>query len=160
MSNFNLPYHYSNFNFLKSLLGVCNYAGDEIHARDPKRLHPAFLKLAESTSGLAIVFQTRKELEQMSNWKTGMMEGDTIVFIGSTLPDRSKRSLADESANRQYRIPVDDSIEKMSLTIYTVGEGTTVSDAYVPSNTLEILRITFTAKANVRFKMTIFQNRR
>lgn len=69
----------------------------------------------------------------MSNWTTGMMEGDTIVFIGSTLPDRSKRSLADESANRQYRIPVDDSIEKMSLTIYTVGEGTTVSDAYVPS---------------------------
>lgn len=96
----------------------------------------------------------------MSNWTTGMIEGDTIVFIGSTLPDRSKRSLADESANRQYRIPVDDSIEKMSLTIYTVGEGTTVSDAYVPSNTLERLRITFTAKANVRFKMTIFQNRR
>lgn len=96
----------------------------------------------------------------MSNWTTGMMEGDTIVFIGSTLPDRSKRSLADESANRQYRIPVDDSIEKMSLTIYTVGEGTTVSDAYVPSNTLERLIITFTAKANVRFKMTIFQNRR
>ena len=92
----------------------------------------------------------------MSNWTTGMMEGDTIVFIGSTLPDRSKRSLADESANCQYRIQVDDSIGKMSLTIYTVGEGTTVSDAYVPSNTLEGLRITITAKANVRFKMTIF----
>ena len=97
----------------------------------------------------------------MSNWTIGMMEGDSIIFLRSTLPDRSKRSLADESANRQYRIPVDDSIEKMSLTIYTVGEGTTVSDAYVPSNTfIERLRITFTAKANVTFKMTIFQNRR
>ena len=89
-----------------------------------------------------------------------MMEGDTIVFIGSTLPDRSKRSLAGESSNRQYRIPVDDSIEKMSLTIYTVREGTIISDAYLPSNTLQTLRITFTAKANVRFKITIFQYRK
>ena len=53
----------------------------------------------------------------------GTLEGDSIVGDGSTTRRRTKRS-ADGSSVSRYNIPVDDSMEKMSVTINTAAGGT------------------------------------
>ena len=96
--------------------GYCRGRG--YSSRDPRNLHPAFLDLAKSTSGLAIVFNNAGELEKVSSLTIGTLDGDAIVSTGSTKKSRKKRS-----ADSRYSIPVDDSIEKMSVTITTATEG-------------------------------------
>ena len=96
--------------------GYCRGRG--YGSRDPRNLHPAFLDLAKSTSGLAIVFNNAGELEKVSSLTIGTLDGDAIVSTGSTKKSRKKRS-----ADGRYSIPVDDSIEKMSVTITTATEG-------------------------------------
>ena len=90
---------------------------------NPKNLHQAFKDLAKSTSGLAIMFNNKGELEQVTNLTIGTLEGDSIVGDGSTTRRRTKRS-ADGSSVSRYNIPVDDSMEKMSVTINTAAGGT------------------------------------
>ena len=101
--------------------GYCHGRG--YSSRDPRNLHPAFLDLAKSTSGLAIVFDNAGELEQVSNLTIGTLDGDVMVTTGSTKKSRKKRS-AGGSNDSRYTIPVDDSIEKMSVAINTATEGT------------------------------------
>lgn len=90
---------------------------------NPKNIHQAFKDLAKSTSGLAIMFNNVGELEQVANLTIGTLEGDSIVGDGSTMRRRTKRS-ADGSSVSRYNIPVDDSMEKMSVTINTAAGGT------------------------------------
>ena len=102
--------------------GYCSSRG--YSRRDPRNLHPAFLDLAKSTSGLAMLFKDNGELEQISNWTIGTLEGDSIIGTGSTKSTgRGKRS-AGGAADGRYSILVDDSIEKLSVTINTAREDT------------------------------------
>lgn len=100
--------------------GYCGGRG--YSSRDPRNLHPAFLDLAKSTSGLAIVFNNAGELEKVSSLTIGTLDGDAIVSTGSTKKSRKKRS-AGGSTDSRYSIPVDDSMEMMSVTITTATEG-------------------------------------
>ena len=100
--------------------GSCRSRGYSSH--DPRNLHPAFLDLAKSTSGLAIMFNSAGELEKVSSLTIGTLDGDATVSTGSTKTSRKKRSSAGLTASR-YSIPVDDSIEKMSVTITTATGG-------------------------------------
>ena len=123
-----LPYHLVEFSLnLKLLLnrfqGYCNATLKYSVPGNPKSLHQAFKDLAKSTSGLAIMFNNKGELEQVTNLTIGTLEGDSIVGDGSTTRRRTKRS-ADGSSVSRYNIPVDDSMEKMSVTINTAAGGT------------------------------------
>ena len=69
------------------------------------------------------MFNNKGELEQVTNLTIGTLEGDSIVGDGSTTGGRTKRS-ADGSSVSRYNIPVDDSMEKMSVTINTAAGGT------------------------------------
>lgn len=69
------------------------------------------------------MFNNEGELEQVTNLTIGTLEGDTIVSTGSNKTSRKKRSSAGLTDSR-YTIPVDDSIEKLSVTINTATEGT------------------------------------
>ena len=69
------------------------------------------------------MFNNARELEQLSSLTIKALEGDTIISTGSTVNNRKKRS-AGGLSDRRYSIPVDDSIEKMSVTITTATEGT------------------------------------
>ena len=100
--------------------GYCHGRG--YSSRDPRNLHPAFLDLAKSTSGLAVVFNNAGELEKLSSLTIGALDGDAIVSTGSTKTSRKKRSSAGLT-DSGYSIPVDDSIEKMSVTITTATKG-------------------------------------
>lgn len=66
------------------------------------------------------MFNNAGELEQVSNLTIGTLMGDSVVAVGSTMR-RTKRS-AVESTDSQYTIPVDESIEKMYVTITTAKE--------------------------------------
>ncbi|XP_073229342.1 von Willebrand factor A domain-containing protein 7-like isoform X4 [Porites lutea] len=103
-------------NFLTT--GYCNASLKYSVPGNPKNLHQVFKDLAKSTSGLAIMFNNKGELEQVTNLTIGTLEGDSIVGDGSTTGGRTKRS-ADGSSVSRYNIPVDDSMEKMSVTINT-----------------------------------------
>ena len=69
------------------------------------------------------MFNNAGELEQVTNLTIGTLEGDTIVSTGSNKTRRKKRSSVALTDSR-YTIPVDDSIEKLSVTINTATEGT------------------------------------
>lgn len=103
-------------NFLTT--GYCNATVKYSVPGNPKNIHQAFKDLAKSTSGLAIMFNNVGELEQVANLTIGTLEGDSIVGDGSTMRRRTKRSADGYSVSR-YNIPVDDSMEKMSVTINT-----------------------------------------
>ena len=68
------------------------------------------------------MFNNAGELEKVSSLTIGTLDGDAIVSTGSTKKSRKKRS-AGGSTDSRYSIPVDDSIEKMSVTITTATEG-------------------------------------
>ena len=121
------PYNLVEFGLNLNLLlnrfqGYCDATLKSSVPGNPKTLHQAFKDLAKSTSGLAIMFNNKGELEQVTNLTIGTLEGDSIVGDGSTTRARTKRS-ADGSSVSRYNIPVDDSMEKMSVTINTAAGG-------------------------------------
>ena len=67
------------------------------------------------------MFNNAGELEKVSSLTIGALDGDAIVSTGSTKTSRKKRSAG--LTDSGYSIPVDDSIEKMSVTITTATEG-------------------------------------
>ena len=81
-------------------------------------VHPAFRELAESTSGQALELKDQWELESLGTLTEGVLEGDNVVSFGSNVPNRKKRRVG-RIANSRYSIPVDDSMEKMTVTVST-----------------------------------------
>jgi len=100
------------------ILGFCRsqgYAGG-----DPRNLHPAFKELAELTSGQAILLKDHWELETLDGLTGGVLEGTNVISMGSNMSSRKKRSLGVGGvADSQYNIPVDESIEKLLVTVST-----------------------------------------
>ena len=62
-------------------------------------------------------------MERLSSWTIETMQGYVIVASGSNKKRRVGRS-AIGSTDGRYTIPVDDSVEKMFVTINTAVEGT------------------------------------
>ena len=81
-----------------------------------KRLHPAFLELSEFTSGQALLLKDAEEVEKLKNSTGEALEGTTFISMGSTMLGRKKRSSGRRS---QYRFPVDDSIETLTISVKT-----------------------------------------
>ena len=107
-------------NFLKCFQDYCGRSSGS--RKDPKNIHPAFLSLAKSTSGQAILFNNLEEMERLSSWTIETMQGYVIVTSGSNKKRREGRGIG--STDGWYTIPVDDSVEKMFVTINTAVEGT------------------------------------
>ena len=97
-------------------LGFCRSQG--YTGNDPRNLHPAFKELAELTSGQAILLKDRWELEQLKNLMGGVLDGTNIVSVGSNKSARKRRS-AGGGGDSRYSIPVDESIDKMIITVTT-----------------------------------------
>ena len=102
-------------------LGFCRSQG--YSGNDPRNLHPAFKELAELTSGQAIVLKDHWELEKLNDLTGGVLEGTNVISIGSNMSGRKKRS-AGGAGDSRYRIPVDESIEKMIVTVSTTRQNT------------------------------------
>lgn len=101
---------------------LTDYCGRSSGSRkDPKNIHPVFLSLAEGTSGQAILFNNLEEMERLSSWTIETMQGCVIVTSGSNKKRRGGRGIG--STDGRYTIPVDDSVEKMFVTINTAVEG-------------------------------------
>ena len=100
------------------LLGVRGLIYFLLGSCDGRELHPAFRELAESTSGQALELRDQWELESLSTLTEGVLEGDSVVSFGSNVSNRKKRRVG-RIANSRYSIPVDDSMEKMTVTVST-----------------------------------------
>ena len=98
------------------ILGFCRSQG--YSGGDPRNLHPAFKELAELTSGQAILLKDHWELETLDELTGGVLEGTNVISMGSNMSGRKKRSV-DVAADSRYNIPVDESIEKMLVTVST-----------------------------------------
>ena len=61
-------------------------------------------------------------MERLSSWTIETMQGYVIVTSGSNKKRREGRGIG--STDGRYTIPVDDSVEKMFVTINTAVEGT------------------------------------
>ena len=69
------------------------------------------------------MFKDHRELEQLSSLIGGVIEGDNIISTGSNASKRKRRTSSGTAGGR-YSIPVDDSIEEMTVTISTAREDT------------------------------------
>lgn len=58
------------------------------------------------------------ELEKLDGLTGGVLEGTNVISIGSNMSGRKKRSVGG-AADSRYSIPVDESIEKMTVTVST-----------------------------------------
>jgi len=110
--------------------GFCRSQG--YSGGDPRNLHPAFKELAELTSGQAILLKDHWELETLDGLTGGVLEGTNVISMGSNMSGRKKRSVG-VAADSRYNIPVDESIEKMLVTVSTTkldtrGQGITLMD--------------------------------
>ena len=105
-------YHWTRIPLITSL-GYC----------ERQRLHPAFRKLADATSGQVIALSKKGELEQLSSLTGGSLDGYNLVSFGSNVSYRKKRS-AGPAGDNLYSIPVDDSMEKMVVTVSTTRRNT------------------------------------
>ncbi|XP_022793661.1 von Willebrand factor A domain-containing protein 7-like [Stylophora pistillata] len=113
--------------------GYCRSQG--YSGKDPRNLHPAFKEIAELTSGQALLLKDHWELEKLSDLTGGVLDGTNVISLGSNLSGRQKRNVG---GGGRYRIPVDESIEKMTVTVTTTrigtkGKGITLHD---PDNIL------------------------
>ncbi|KAL9960310.1 hypothetical protein ACROYT_G033755 [Oculina patagonica] len=92
-------------------------------------IHPAFLELAEFTSGQALLLKDAAEVEKLKDAIRKALEGTTIISFGSTMSARKKRS---SGGQRRYRFPVDDSMESITISVKTTrrtnGHGITLRD--------------------------------
>lgn len=109
-------YKQSILSLWPSVLGFCSSQG--YTGNDPRNLHPAFKELAELTSGQAILLKDHWELEELDGLTGGVLEGTNVISMGSNMSNRKKRS-TDGAADSRYNIPVDESIEKMIVTVST-----------------------------------------
>ena len=80
------------------------------------QLHPAFRQLAEATSGQVIAVSKNGELEQLSSLTGGSLDGYSLVSFGSKVSNRKTRSVG-PAGDTRYSILVDDSMEKMTVTV-------------------------------------------
>ncbi|XP_044182994.1 von Willebrand factor A domain-containing protein 7-like [Acropora millepora] len=87
------------------------------------QLHPAFRQLAEATSGQVIALADDGELEQLNSLTGGSLDGNNVVSFGSNVSNRKKRR-AQPAGESRYSIPVDDSMEKMVVTVSTARRNT------------------------------------
>lgn len=111
------------------LVGYCRSQG--YSGSNPTNLHPAFRELAELTSGQAIELKDHWELEKLNSLTGGVLEGDTVVSVGSNLSARKKRR-AGRAADGRYSIPVDDSMEEMIVTVTTTRQNTKGGHSLIP----------------------------
>ena len=70
------------------------------------------------TSGQAILLKDHWELETLDGLTGGVLEGTNVISMGSNMSGRKKRSVG-VAADSRYNIPVDESIEKMLVTVST-----------------------------------------
>ncbi|XP_015778186.1 PREDICTED: uncharacterized protein LOC107356064 [Acropora digitifera] len=103
------------------------------------QLHPAFRQLAEATSGQVIALANDGELERLNSLTGGSLDGNNVVSFGSDVSSRKKRR-AGPAGDSRYSIPVDDSMEKMVVTVSTArrntnGRGITLKD---PDNSIVV----------------------
>ena len=61
----------------------------------------------------------------------GALEGEAVVSAGSTKPTKKKRSVG-PAADSRYRIPVDDSIEKIFVLVTTTRQRTGLCSLGIP----------------------------
>ena len=106
-----LPLSYSGSSLI--ILGQC----------DGSDLHSAFRKLTKATSGQDLPIKDPSELRKLKGLVEGALEGDVVVSSGSTKPTKRKRSVG-PAADSRYRIPVDDSIKKMIVSVTTTRQTT------------------------------------
>ena len=86
-------------------------------------LHPAFKDLAERTSGQTISLRKDGELEKLNNLTAGVLDGTSTLSIGSSPGHKRKRSVKNTTP-RRYNFSVDESIEKLTITVSTTRQGT------------------------------------
>ena len=86
-------------------------------------LHPAFKDLAERTSGQTISLRKDGELEKLNNLTAGVLDGTNTLSIGSSPGHKRKRSVKNTTP-RRYNFSVDESIEKLTITVSTTRQGT------------------------------------
>ena len=83
--------------------------------------HPAFLELAEFTSGQALSLKDASEIDRLKNGTVKALEGTTIISMGSSILGKKKRSSGRHSL---HRFPIDDSIETLTISIKTTRRNT------------------------------------
>lgn len=110
--------------------GYCTSQG--YSQQDPRNLHPAFKELAELTAGQAILLKDKWELEELNDLTRGVLEGTNVISVGSNMSGRKKRNV-DRARSSRYSIPVDESIEKLIISVTTTkintkGKGITLTD--------------------------------
>lgn len=107
--------------------GYCTSQG--YSHQDPRNLHPAFRELAELTSGQAILLKDQWELEELNDLTGGVLEGTNVISVGSNMSGRKKRN-TDGAVSNRYSIPVDESIEKMTISVTTTKRDTNGGNTY------------------------------
>ena len=70
------------------------------------------------TSGQAILLKDHWELEELDGLTGGVLEGTNVISVGSNMSGRKRRSVGG-AADSRYNIPVDESIEKLLVTVST-----------------------------------------
>lgn len=81
-------------------------------------LHPTFKELADLTSGLVVLLKDHRETEKLSALMKETLRGNTVITIGSNKQSRKKRN-AGGAADSRYSILVDESMEKITVTVST-----------------------------------------
>ena len=100
-----------SLNVISISTGSCN--GD--------KLHPAFLKLSDLTSGQALLLKDATEVEKLKNSTVKALEGTTIVSMASSMLGRKKRSTGRQC---RHKFPIDDSIETVTISVKTTRRDT------------------------------------
>ena len=98
---------------------------------DGSNLHPAFRKLTKATSGQDLPIKDPSELRKLNGLVEGALEGEAVVSTGSTIATKKKRSVG-PPADSRYRIPVDDSIEKIFVLVTTMTQRTGLCSLGIP----------------------------
>ena len=58
------------------------------------------------------------ELEELNDLTGGVLEGTNVISVGSNMSGRKKRNV-DRARSSRYSIPVDESIEKLIISVTT-----------------------------------------
>ena len=87
------------------------------------------------TSGQAVLLKDQWELEKLNDLTGGVLEGTNVISVGSNMSGRKKRSI-EGAGNSRYSIPVDESMEKMTVTVTTTRIDTKGGNFYFFFHTL------------------------
>ncbi|PFX21151.1 von Willebrand factor A domain-containing protein 7 [Stylophora pistillata] len=96
-------------------------------------LHSAFKDLAELTSGQTISLINDGELKKLSNLTATVLDGTSTVSMGRSSSRRKKKRSLKNTTPSRYNFPIDESIEKLTITVSTTrrrtnGQGITLTD--------------------------------